>query len=270
MEVDAKLIKEITFKQIGSNCGIYALAFTINFHLAKNNKPIMTKKSSRLLIGELTKEAVNQNYSIVGEFFDLKKYQAFINSPEAQKTIEKYIPGLKINAELVDRQHDVRPTQKEEFILAYARPKNTHIVPVIDINKQQVKYVNAQKLCTKKRPSIERTKFKVRSYRIKRLFFRPILFMETYIAILSILGLMLLMFFTNETYLSFVQVNSFVMAYSITSISAILGYSIIFVLMNVFNIARFEEMRIELRNTKYLKDIPAIKLDKLVKVTFSS
>lgn len=92
--------------------------------------------------------------------------------------------------------------------------------------------------------------------------------METYIAMLSILGLMLLMLFTNESYLSYVQVNNFVMAYSITSISAILGYSIIFVLMNVFNIARFEEMRIELRNTKYLKDIPAIKLDKLVKVSF--
>ncbi|MBD8523862.1 hypothetical protein [Lysinibacillus fusiformis] len=269
MEVDAKLIKKITFKQFGSNCGIYALAFTINFYLAKNNKPILSKKSLRLLIGELTKEAVNQNYSIVGEFFELKKYQAFINSPEAQKTIEKYIPGLKIDAELVDRQHNVRPSQKEEFILAYVRPKNTHIVPVIDINKHQVKYVNAQKICTKKLSSRERTKFKVRSYRIKRLFIRPILFMETYIAMFIFLGFIMLLLFSNESYLSFVQVNSFVTAYSLTSISALLGYSMIFVLMNIFKIARVEEMRIELRNSKYLKDIPSIEIDKLVKVTFT-
>lgn len=268
--MDVKLIKKITFKQIGSNCGIYALAFTINLHLAKNNKKTLSKKTMRALIGELTKEAVDLNYSIVGEFFDLTKYRAFIKSPEAQKIIEKYVPGLKIEADLVDRQNLETLSHNEELIFAYARPRNTHIVPVIDINKHQVKYVNAQKICTKKYSSRERTTFKVRAYRIKRLFIRPILFLETYIAMFIFLGFIMFLLFSNESYLSFVQVNSFVTAYSLTSISALLGYSMIFVLMNVFKIARVEEMRIELRNSKYLKDIPAIEIDKLVKVTFTS
>lgn len=133
--MDIKWIKKITFKQIGSNCGIYALAFTINLHLAKNNKEILSKKTMRSLIGELTKEAVDSNYSIVGEFFDLTKYREFIKSPEAQKIIEKYVPGLKIEADLVDRQDHVTLSHNEGLILAYARPKNTHIVPVIEIDQ---------------------------------------------------------------------------------------------------------------------------------------
>lgn len=87
---------------------------------------------------------------------------------------------------------------------------------------------------------------------------------------LGIVGLMTLLLILNEWFFSLFHANWFVMSYFVLSVSVALGYCLIFVLLNVFKIARFEEMRIELRNNKYLKDIPIIELDKLVKVTFSS
>ncbi|MGE7094359.1 hypothetical protein ACQKII_23595 [Lysinibacillus sp. NPDC048646] len=112
--------------------------------MAKNNKPLLSKRTMRKFIREPTKEAVgkNMNHSIVGEFFDNKQYKKFINSAEAQKVIEKYVPGLKVNAHLEDRKyyltHDAPASKDDGLIIAIARPSNTHFVPVIDMEKNQV------------------------------------------------------------------------------------------------------------------------------------
>ena len=273
-----KLVKKITFNQYGSNCGIYALTFAINLHLANNNKDLLTKKKSRKLIGELTKEAVGENrkFSIVGEFFNMNQYKKFINSPEAKEVIEKYVPGLNVDAKLVDRKyylsHDAPATEDEGLIFAYARTKNTHIVPILEIKNKEVKYINSKKLCTKTLTDRENTKFEVNPYRFKRNFLQRHIIHKTTLIMLFLLILMssLILLYSNESLLSWYLTHYTILAFSIPIGSAILSYSIIFAMMNFCKIARHEEMRIELRNNKYLKDIPNIKLNKVVKLKFSN
>ncbi|MEB2301567.1 hypothetical protein LAV72_18345 [Lysinibacillus xylanilyticus] len=273
--MDKKLVKEITFSQYGSNCGIYALAFAINLHLANNNEDVLDEKTMRKFIGELTKEAVGENrkYSIVGEFFNMNKYKKFINSPEAKKVIEEYVPGLSVDAKVVGRKHylshDAPASEDEGLIFAYARPENTHIVPILEIKNKKVKYIDSRKLCNKELTDKENTNFEAKPYRFKRaLYRRHSLYIPSFLILLLLISMSIYfnLLYLNESLRSWYLTHYSLISFSILFVSVFLSYSLIYVRMKF---SKHEEMRIEIKNNKYLKDIPNINLNKVVKLKFS-
>jgi hypothetical protein len=85
-----------------------------------------------------------------------------------------------------------------------------------------------------------------------------------------LLFLLTLMWIPTLPYLSEILSSwyfNYILPIFIIILALTLSFSITFVMMKF---SRHEEMRIELKNIKYLKDIPNIKLNKVVKLKFSS